>query len=124
MLAAALVRCAPRSAITPGFAVVETDPVRPDRESQRIELDGAHRRLRGITVMVSGRALYVERVAIEYTNDDVVEFDVQQRIQPGGTTNAFDLPGNYRSIRAVEVFYRPEAPFARGLIRLHVYGRR
>lgn len=124
LVALSLVHCAPRSAVTPGFSVIETNAVRPDRSSERVEIDGAHRRWRGLTVMVSGRALYVERVAVEYTNDDVIEFAVNQRIEAGGTTSAFDLPGNYRSIRAVEVFYRPEAPFARGLIRLHVYGRR
>lgn len=124
LAALALAHCAPRSAITPGFSVIETESVRPDRTSERVEIDGAHRRWRGLTVMVSGRALFVERVAVEYTNDDVIEFAVNQRVEAGGTTNAFDLPGNYRSIRAVEVFYRPEAPFARGLIRVHVYGRR
>jgi hypothetical protein len=122
--AAVIAGCAPRNAVTPGFAVVETAAVDPARTSERIEIDGAHRRLRSVTVMVTGRRLFIERVSVQYSNSDVIEFAVDERVEAGATTRAFDLPGNYRSVRAVEVSYRAETPFAHGLVHLHVYGRR
>jgi hypothetical protein len=98
--------------------------VHPDRSSERVPIHGAHQRWRKLTVLVSGRPLFIERVTIEYTNDDAIEFAVHQRIEAASTTDVFDLPANYHPIRAVSVYFRPESSFGHELVRVHIYGWR
>ena len=116
--------CAGRTSVPPGFSLCESHAIDPDNTRARVEIDGAHRRYRALTLMVSGRALDIDRVTVEYGSEDAIEFAVAERISAGGLTQTFTLPSNYRSVRAVVVDYRAGASFRRGLVRVHVYGSR
>lgn len=116
--------CAGRTSVPSGFSLCESYAIDPANTRARLEIDGAHRRYRAITVMVSGRALDIDRVTVEYGSEDSIEFAVAERVSAGGLTQSFSLPANYRPIRAVVVDYRAGESFRRGLVRVHVYGAR
>ncbi|MBL8682859.1 MAG: hypothetical protein JNK05_27080 [Myxococcales bacterium] len=120
----ALVGCATARAVPPGYFEVESREVRADRRALNVRVSEYDRRFRAIALQATGHAILVERVRVVYTQDDFVDFTEPVALDAGQCSDPLPLPGNYRSVRAVEVAYRVPSSVRVSGGRLHVFALR
>jgi|SRR5688572_11268774 len=76
-----------------------------------------------IKLFVENEGIHFERVVVHFGNGGQQEIPVRSFIKAGGETRVFDLPGNDRVIRKVDLFYKSRAATKRKA-KVVLYGRR
>ena len=76
-----------------------------------------------IKLFVENEGIHFERVVVHFGNGGKEEIPVRSFIKAGGETRVFDLPGNDRVIRKVDLYYKSRAVTKRKA-KVVLYGRR
>lgn len=124
LLASVLAGCATSGAVPPGFFEVESRIVRPDRHAITAYVDSSNRHFRAIALQATGHAVVVQRVRVVYTQDDFVDFTEPVVLRAGQCSEPLPLPGNYRSVRVIEISYDVPTNVRATGGRLHVFALR
>lgn len=73
---------------------------------------------------VTGNQVAIADVVVFYGNGTKEHLDVKEHLQPGELTRSYDLKGDHRVIRRIEVLYQTEGGSAFGRAKVQILGSR
>jgi Protein of unknown function (DUF2541) len=83
-----------------------------------------HGRFDRLRFRVMGNRVGIADVVVFYGNGSKEHLNVQEHLQPGEITAAYDLKGDHRVIKRIEVLYHTEGSGAYGKARVQIIGAR
>jgi hypothetical protein len=94
----------PAAAKTGDWVVLGRREVRPGRDRDRIALSGEGR-FDALRLAVAQNGIYVETMQVRFGNGAVLDFRLRTFIEKDTQSRGFDLPGEVRALRRIDLFY-------------------